>query len=92
MAITPIQRAAIAAGAAMGALMNPGRADLVAALGETTGSLALRRIRDAMRADPTGRVRPRPQPGASTFTFARPCLPGDQTVRSALSCARDAGH
>ena len=42
-------RAAVAAGAALGALRRPGRADLVAALGETTGGPALRRMLARMR-------------------------------------------
>eukprot|EP00898_Chlorokybus_atmophyticus_P001995 jgi/Chlat1/2797/Chrsp187S00198 len=51
-----LQRAGVAAAAAAGALLNPARADLVAAVGETTGGLALARMRDRMRRDPVGQT------------------------------------
>ena len=41
-ALTPLQRARLSLQAAAGALADPSRADLVAALGETTGDFALR--------------------------------------------------
>ena len=56
-ATTAWQKAAIAAVSAMGALANPARADLVAALGETTGAMAYQRMRQRMQVDPEGRVR-----------------------------------
>ena len=42
---TPFEKAAMAASAAVGALRDPTRADLVATLGETTGGIALERMR-----------------------------------------------
>lgn len=50
------QKGAIAAGSALGALTNPARADLVAALGETTGILAYERMAQRMRVDQEGRA------------------------------------
>ncbi|KAK3286737.1 hypothetical protein CYMTET_5724 [Cymbomonas tetramitiformis] len=52
---TPFQRLALTSGSAVGALFNPARADLVAALAELTGTVALQNMRKQMRADPTGR-------------------------------------
>lgn len=52
---TPLQRLALTSGSAVGALFNPARADLVAALAELTGTVALQNMRKQMRADPTGR-------------------------------------
>ncbi|CAG9460290.1 unnamed protein product [Pedinophyceae sp. YPF-701] len=48
-------RAAVALLSAAGALMDPKRADLVAALGETSGGDSFRRMRDRMLASSTGR-------------------------------------
>lgn len=53
---TKLQKMGIAIGSAFGALAEPARADLVAALGETTGVLAYRRILQKMRVDQEGRV------------------------------------
>lgn len=50
------QQAAVAVGSAVGALMNPARADLVAALGETTGAPAFQNLLDRMKKSPEGRV------------------------------------
>ena len=52
------QRAAIAAGSAFGALIDPRRADLIAALGETTGRGAFERVLERMKNHPEGRVQP----------------------------------
>ncbi|CAM6052278.1 unnamed protein product [Sphagnum compactum] len=49
------QQAAVAVGSAVGALMNPARADLVAALGETTGAPAFQNLLDRMKKSPEGR-------------------------------------
>jgi ubiquinone biosynthesis protein COQ4 len=46
----------VAVGSAVGALMNPARADLVAALGETTGAPAFQNLLDRMKKSPEGRV------------------------------------
>ena len=51
----PLQRAALAALAAAGALARPARGDLVAVVGEAWGAAAARGMRDRMRADPEGR-------------------------------------
>ncbi|XP_078448527.1 coenzyme Q biosynthesis Coq4 family protein / ubiquinone biosynthesis Coq4 family protein isoform X2 [Wolffia australiana] len=48
------QQAAIAAGSALGALMDPRRADLIAALGETTGKSAFQRVLERMKNNPEG--------------------------------------
>ncbi|XP_065275102.1 ubiquinone biosynthesis protein COQ4 homolog, mitochondrial isoform X1 [Emys orbicularis] len=51
---SPLQKALLSAGSAFMALYNPYRHDMVAVLGETTGSSALRSLRDKMRHDPEG--------------------------------------
>lgn len=50
------QQAAVAVGSAVGALLDPRRADLIAALGETTGKPAFERVLERMKASPEGRV------------------------------------
>jgi Coenzyme Q (ubiquinone) biosynthesis protein Coq4 len=50
------QRAAVAMGSALGALMDPRRADLIAALGETTGKPAFDRVLQRMKNNAEGRV------------------------------------
>lgn len=40
----------------MGALMDPRRADLIAALGETTGKPAFERVLGRMKRSPEGKV------------------------------------
>lgn len=52
------QQAAVAVGSAVGALLDPRRADLIAALGETTGKPAFDRVLERMKKSPEGRVRP----------------------------------
>lgn len=52
------QQAAVAVGSAVGALLEPRRADLIAALGETTGKPAFERVLDRMKRSPEGRVKP----------------------------------
>ncbi|PKA48478.1 Ubiquinone biosynthesis protein COQ4 like, mitochondrial [Apostasia shenzhenica] len=49
------QQAAVAVGSALGALLNPRRADLIAALGETTGMPAFQRVLARMKNIPEGR-------------------------------------
>lgn len=51
------QRASVAVGSAVGALLDPRRADLIAALGETTGKPAFERVLERMKRSPEGRVR-----------------------------------
>ena len=48
------QRALLTAGSAVGALTNPLRGDLVATLGETTGTAALVSMRNKMMMNTTG--------------------------------------
>jgi len=52
--LTGTQRVLLTAGSAVGALTNPLRGDLVATLGETTGTTALVRMRDKMRMNSEG--------------------------------------
>jgi len=52
--VTPLQRIIVGAGAAVVALVDPGRADMVALLGELTGEPALRSMLARMRADRDG--------------------------------------
>lgn len=63
------QRIAISANAAITALSNPLRGDMVAALGETTGLSALERMRKSMLLDKTGRRILREQPIISSSTL-----------------------
>ncbi|XP_063066147.1 ubiquinone biosynthesis protein COQ4 homolog, mitochondrial isoform X2 [Engraulis encrasicolus] len=51
---SPVQKALLAVGSGVAALQDPYRHDMVAVLGETTGHLALVRLRDRMRNDPEG--------------------------------------
>lgn len=52
------QQAAVAFGSAFGALLDPRRADLIAALGETTGKPAFERVLQRMNSSAEGRVNP----------------------------------
>eukprot|EP00939_MAST-03C_sp_MAST-3C-sp1_P003512 g3512.t1 len=53
--ISTLRKLGLAADAALTAFRNPKRDDAVAVLGETTGSIALQRMRDRMYQSPTGR-------------------------------------
>ncbi|KAG2490359.1 hypothetical protein HYH03_011161 [Edaphochlamys debaryana] len=53
--LNPLQKGALAVLSCVGALWRPARADLVAAVGETTGEWLLPYIRDRMKRDPVGR-------------------------------------
>eukprot|EP00537_Pseudo-nitzschia_pungens_P003550 CAMPEP_0172374880 /NCGR_PEP_ID=MMETSP1060-20121228/58133_1 /TAXON_ID=37318 /ORGANISM="Pseudo-nitzschia pungens, Strain cf. cingulata" /LENGTH=253 /DNA_ID=CAMNT_0013101737 /DNA_START=104 /DNA_END=865 /DNA_ORIENTATION=+ len=72
-ATTVTDRFAIAVYNATTAFADPTRADAVAALGEITGPLTLRRIHDRMMADPTGRqiLRERPVVTKATIPYER---------------------
>ncbi|KAI9264072.1 ubiquinone biosynthesis protein Coq4 [Phascolomyces articulosus] len=75
------QRALLAAGSALTALFDPLRGDMVAALGETTGTTALKRMRDQMLQSESGRqiLRERPVINTSTIDFPKlreACQPG----------------
>lgn len=50
------QKTAVALGSAVGALLDPRRADLIAALGETTGKPAFQRVLQRMKSSPEGRL------------------------------------
>ncbi|CAM6127472.1 unnamed protein product [Calypogeia fissa] len=65
------QHVAVAAGSAVGAALNPARADLVAALGETTGSLAFRRILARMRRSYEGQKVLLERPRVTSTSMAR---------------------
>jgi ubiquinone biosynthesis protein COQ4 len=52
------QQAAVAFGSAFGALLDPRRADLIAALGETTGKPAFERVLQRMNNSAEGKVNP----------------------------------
>ncbi|XP_042334778.1 ubiquinone biosynthesis protein COQ4 homolog, mitochondrial [Sceloporus undulatus] len=51
---SPLQKVLLAAGSAFMALYDPYRHDMIAVLGETTGFLALRNLRERMKNDPEG--------------------------------------
>uniref|UniRef100_A0A8C9EG55 Ubiquinone biosynthesis protein COQ4 homolog, mitochondrial n=1 Tax=Pavo cristatus TaxID=9049 RepID=A0A8C9EG55_PAVCR len=70
---SPLQKALLAAGSACVALWDPYRHDMVAVLGETTGCLALPKLRDRMRNDPEGYriLQERPRIRLSTLDMAR---------------------
>ncbi|KAL2853908.1 coenzyme Q biosynthesis protein Coq4-domain-containing protein [Aspergillus pseudoustus] len=62
-------------GSAVGALLNPRRADLIATLGEVTATpFFIYRLRDAMLQDPTGRQILRDRPRITSETLKLPYL------------------
>ncbi|KAL5358200.1 ubiquinone biosynthesis protein coq4, mitochondrial [Aspergillus floccosus] len=73
--LNAIERGALAVGSALGALMNPRRADLIAACGEATATpYFIYRLRDAMLSDPTGRKILRDRPRITSTTLPLPYL------------------
>ncbi|EPS26651.1 Ubiquinone biosynthesis protein coq4 [Penicillium oxalicum] len=71
--LTTIERGALALGSAFGSLINPRRADLIAALGEATATpYFIYRLRDAMLSNPTGRriLRDRPRITSETLQMS----------------------
>ncbi|XP_062845128.1 ubiquinone biosynthesis protein COQ4 homolog, mitochondrial isoform X2 [Trichomycterus rosablanca] len=68
-----IQKAVLAVGSGIAAIQNPYRHDMVAVLGETTGHLALRGLRNRMRNDPEGHaiLTERPRIRLSTLDLSR---------------------
>ncbi|KAJ5937377.1 hypothetical protein N7454_004677 [Penicillium verhagenii] len=71
--LTTIERGALALGSAIGSLINPYRADLIAALGEATATpYFIYRLRNAMLSDPTGRriLRDRPRITSETLKLS----------------------
>ncbi|KAK6208869.1 coenzyme Q biosynthesis protein CoQ4 [Colletotrichum tabaci] len=72
--LTNVERAGLALGAGIWSLLSPYRADLIAAVGETTATpYFIYRLRDAMLADPTGRriLRDRPRITSSSLDLDR---------------------
>ncbi|KAJ8408660.1 hypothetical protein AAFF_G00252950 [Aldrovandia affinis] len=69
----PLQKALLAVGSGLAALQDPYRHDMVAVLGETTGHLALMRMRDRMKKDPEGYsiLMERPRIRLSTLDLSR---------------------
>ncbi|XP_078405788.1 ubiquinone biosynthesis protein COQ4 homolog, mitochondrial [Cetorhinus maximus] len=51
---SPLQKLLLASGSALMALYNPYRHDMVAVLGETTGLIAIQKLRDRMQNHPEG--------------------------------------
>ncbi|XRM43202.1 Ubiquinone biosynthesis protein [Aspergillus tubingensis] len=70
-----VERGALAIGSAVGSLINPRRADLIAACGEATATpYFIYRLRDAMLSDPTGRQILRDRPRITSETLKLPYL------------------
>ncbi|PQE06203.1 putative Ubiquinone biosynthesis coq4 mitochondrial protein [Rutstroemia sp. NJR-2017a BBW] len=73
--LTPLERGGLAVGSAVMSLINPYRADLIAALGEATATpYFIYRLRDAMLSSPTGRRILRDRPRISSKTLSMPYL------------------
>ncbi|EDN03704.1 ubiquinone biosynthesis protein COQ4 [Histoplasma capsulatum] len=69
--LTTLERGALAVGSAIGSLINPRRADLIAALGEATATpYFIYRLRDVMLSDPTGRRILRNKPSINSKTLS----------------------
>ncbi|KAF9888405.1 Ubiquinone biosynthesis protein [Aspergillus nanangensis] len=84
--LTFVERGALAVGSAVGSLVDPWRADLIAACGEATATpYFIYRLRDAMLSDPTGRqiLRDRPRITSETMplTYLR-SLPENSVGRT----------
>ncbi|RFU28138.1 hypothetical protein B7463_g8199, partial [Scytalidium lignicola] len=73
--LTRVEKAGLAVGSAVMSLFNPRRADLIAALGETTATpYFIYRLRDVMLSSPTGRRILRDRPRISSQTISMPYL------------------
>ncbi|XP_063289049.1 ubiquinone biosynthesis protein COQ4 homolog, mitochondrial [Pelobates fuscus] len=70
---TLLQKALLSAGSAVMSLYDPYRHDMIAVLGETTGSQALKNLRDRMSQDPEGAqiLQERPRIRISTLDIER---------------------
>ncbi|XP_046332799.1 ubiquinone biosynthesis protein COQ4 homolog, mitochondrial-like [Haliotis rufescens] len=68
------QKAVLAVGSAAMCIINPARDDMICALGETTGPIALRYMRQKMLADPVGRQILEEEPLITTETISVPYL------------------
>ena len=81
--LTSIERIGLAVGSAVASLANPRRGDMIAALGEATAQpFFIRRLRDRMLADPTGRriLRDRPRITSKTMSLEKLRKLPDDTV------------
>ena len=70
--LTSVERIGLAVGSAIASLANPRRGDMIAALGEATAQpFFIRRLRDRMLTDPTGRriLRDRPRISSKTMSL-----------------------
>jgi len=70
--LTSIERIGLAVGSAVASLANPRRGDMIAALGEATAQpFFIRRLKERMLADPTGRriLRDRPRITSKTMSL-----------------------
>ncbi|KAK5998895.1 Ubiquinone biosynthesis protein coq4 [Cladobotryum mycophilum] len=73
--LTKLERAGLALGSSVMALINPYRPDLIAAVGEATATpYFIYRLRDAMLAHPTGRRILRQRPRINSKTLSLPSL------------------
>lgn len=73
--LTFVERGVLAAGSALGALLNPRRADLIATVGETTATpYFIYRLRNTMLLDPTGRRILRDRPRMTSDSLDLPYL------------------
>ncbi|KAI9796707.1 MAG: Ubiquinone biosynthesis protein [Piccolia ochrophora] len=69
--LTAAERATLAVGSAVASIINPRRADMIAALGEATATpYFIYRLRDAMLSDPTGRAILRERPRITSTTMS----------------------
>lgn len=72
--LTTLERFGLAIGSTVASLINPRRAEMIAACGETTAQpFFIRRLRDRMLSDPTGRriLRDRPRITSKTMSLER---------------------
>lgn len=78
-----VERLGLAAGSAIASLANPRRGDMIAALGEATAQpFFIRRLKERMLADPTGRriLRDRPRITSKTMSLEKLRKLPDNTV------------
>ncbi|CAB4012536.1 ubiquinone biosynthesis COQ4 homolog, mitochondrial [Paramuricea clavata] len=71
---TWFQKGLLAVGSGLAAFVDPKRDDMIAVLGESTGYLALKRIRRSMQLDREGQKILREQPRINTSTIDVPAL------------------
>jgi len=81
--LTRVERLGLAVGSAIASLANPRRGDMIAALGEATAQpFFIRRLKERMLSDPTGRriLRDRPRITSKTMSLERLRQLPDNTV------------